>query len=230
MRVATFNVHDRADTVERSLRHADLIFFQEYPPGHPLPAGWNMAQGGKGVVTAWRVAVLGLLSEQWFEAHGSRAGVTPARGTLIVTLSHRRSGIVFRTMNGHRINGWKITREMLADLLLGLGLIGDAGRLRSHSTWRGARYAEHVQLDRNLLSPTLLTIGGGDYNDATPPPLAPWVRNLARGRNDHLWVSAPPAAYAGVRIVEADGDLGTMGSDHRMRRATIRLKRRSPRR
>lgn len=213
MRVATFNVHDSWAPVRRSLEAAGLILWQEFPrqvPAAPLE-GWDLLAPGDGqVVTGWRLRWWDYLSYEWHPAHAGRAHVTPARGTLVVKLRHRPTGVRVAVVNGHRIN--RTRGHWLA--VPGI-----------HARWRAARWATHAALDKSVVAGLVdagwLVIGGGDYNRRDVELPHPAARYLAGHHDiDKLWTVDPDRRL----VLDRADSPGRFGSDHRLRRAWLVLR------
>ena len=117
--------------------------------------GWSFVGAGKGVMIGWKASLLSGIDTTWHQAHGGRAGVTPARGTLVVTAEAPRIALV----NAHRINGigWK------------------GNRRRTFWRWRRNRWLEHHDQDKRLVARLVAdgytVIFGGDLNRTDPPPI-----------------------------------------------------------
>lgn len=210
MRIATFNAHDSAAAVRRSLELAGLILWQEYPRGVQASDAHGIDVGGNGtVVTGWRLRWWRHLDSAWHTAHPGRRfviGGTPARGTLVTKLEHHR-GLRVAVVNGHRINRttgrWRLVPGVQARVRAGL--------------WR-----IHDDLDRrvvaDLVSAGWVVIGGGDYNRRRMRLPHPAARHLAGANSiDKLWLVDPEG-----RLDRDDaGVVGGLWSDHALRWARL---------
>lgn len=156
IRVAAHNAHDQAAAVAEATQRADVVLWSEAKPVK-VP-GWSFARGGKGVMIGWKSHLLGGVEVEWHQAHGGRAGVTPARGTLVTT-GTLSDGSKVALVNAHRINGtgWK------------------GNRRRAFWRWRRNRWLEHHDQDKRLVARLVAdgytVIFGGDLNRTDPPPI-----------------------------------------------------------
>lgn len=214
-RVATFNVHDSWPPVRRSLDTAGLILWQEFPRHVPAAwaatAGWDLRAGGDGqTCTGWMLRWWDYLSYEWHPAHAGRAHVTPARGTLVVKLRHRHTGVRVAVVNGHRINRTRGAWLAVPGV---------------HARWRAERWREHDRLDRELVAELVddgwVVIGGGDYNRRRMALPHPQAYPLAgRGSIDKLWAVDVDERLQLVR----EGVERGLGSDHDLRWAKVAVR------
>lgn len=155
-RVAAHNAHDQAAAVCEAAQRADVVLWSEAV--RVKVPGWSFVGAGKGVMTGWKTGLLSNVDTEWRQAHGGRAGVTPARGTLVVKATFT-DGSPLALVNAHRING--------------TGWPGN--RRRSFHRWRRARWMEHHDQDKHLVAQLVqdgyTVIFGGDLNRTDPPPI-----------------------------------------------------------
>lgn len=209
--IGTHNLHDEAGV---PTLFADVLFFTEaiaptirarvkrrVARTRVALAGYRVvsAPENRTVVVAVKRRLIKVTGKEWHGAHGGKAGLTPARGTLLVRGVMRGTGQPVSLLAEHRINdSWKPSARELA--------------------FRKKCWRKHTDLTKRLASREIAAgrtvFAGGDTNTVRSMSAYEGVLVEAGHALDRLGVSPD------MNITAAEV-LSRRGSDHPRVRATV---------